>query len=181
MKEEVGFIGKIFGQKVEEAKKKPIKIGNKNHPLLASELRKGKGTWAYLITRDPKEKYVGKDVAIAVQTNRPIVCSVMEYLERNEISTHLILITTHENPKNVKELNDYDEKEWKVVIQDFMDVITKIQTEVGNVEFHFFFAAPASLTMAFGVIFGNFWNAHIYNWVKGENTYNKVLKLPLRL
>jgi len=181
MKEEVGFIGKIFGRKAGKVEKKAIKIGKENSPLYASELTKGKGTWAYLITREPKEKYVGKDVAIAVQTNRPIVRSVREYLEKTGVSTHLILITTHENPKNVKELDDYDEKEWGAVIQDFMDVITKIQTEVGNVEFHFFFAAPASLTMAFGVIFGNFWNAHIYNWVKGENTYNKVLKLPLRL
>lgn len=127
------------------------------------------------------EQYVGRNVAIAVQINRPIVRLVTEYLENKGINAHLILITNNKDLKSTKELDDYKENEWQAIVQDFRDIITKIQTEVGNAEFHFFFAAPAALTTALGVIFGNFWNAHIYNWVKGENTYSKVLKLPIRL
>lgn len=182
MTEEVGFIGKIFGRKTEqEAKKKTIKLGNQDNPLFASEFKRGKKTWAWLVKRDISEKYMGKNVAIALQINRPIVQLVSEYLENRKIKAHLILMTTHEELELTKELDDYNEDEWRAIVQDFRDLITRIQTRIGNAKFHFFFAAPAALTTALGIVFGNFWNARIYNWVKGKNTYRPILKLPIRL
>jgi hypothetical protein len=180
MAEEVGFLGKIFGPEVEEkAKKKTIKLENE-HPLYASEFKKGKRTWAYLITKD-KEEYKGKNVAIIVQIapERPILRSVTAYLENNKIKAHIILITNKEDPNSAKPLDDHDADEWHAIVQDLREVVTEIQTKMEAPEFHFFFTAPAALTMAFGVVFGNFWNAHVYNWVKRENTYAKVLKLPI--
>lgn len=178
---EVGFIGKVFGRKTEtEARKKTTRFGPRDAPMFASRFKQGKGSCAYLVTRDPDAKYSARDIAIAVQINQPVARFIMEYLKSKEINANLIVITNNEDVKSTKDLDDCNEKEWHAIVQDFKDIVTKIQTELGTTEFHFFFAAPAALTMALGVIFGNFLNARVYNWVKGESTYTEVLRLPIR-
>jgi hypothetical protein len=105
--------------------------------------------------------------------------TVVEYLKSKEINANLIIITNSEDIKSTKDLDDHDEEHWQTIVQDFKDIVVAIQAEVGNANFHFFLAAPATLTMALGVTFGNYLTAHIYNWTRGENTYTEVLKLPI--
>jgi hypothetical protein len=176
---EVGFLGKVWGRKTEkEAKNKTIPLGPKDSPIFASKFKQGKGSSSYLITKDPNEKNLSKDIAIAVQINQIITQTVVEYLKTKEINANLIIITNSEDIKSTKDLDDHDEEQWQAFVQDFKDIVTKIQAEVGNATFHLFFAAPATLTMALGVVFGKFLTVHIYNWTRGENSYTEVLKLP---
>jgi len=169
--------GKTLAELAKDAKE-VISLGTQAAPLIGILITKGKQTWTYLIGRREEKIEEKEDVAIAIQINRPIAQSVKEYLEREGINAHLVVVTNSQDGVSIKWLDNDKVYQWREVVSDFFEEVQRIQREWGAKTFHLFFATPNALAFTLGCTMSLLYNIRVYNWVAEELSYIRVLTLP---
>jgi hypothetical protein len=170
-----------FGKTLAELSKgvkEIISLGTEAAPLIGLLVSQGKQTWTYLIGRKEEKFEEKEDVAIVIQINRPIAQSVKEYLEREGIDAHLVVVTNSQDGMSIKYLDNDKTYQWRDVASDFFEEVQRIQQEWGAKTFHLFFSTPNALTFALGCKMSIHYNVRVYNWVAEELSYVRVMTLP---
>lgn len=146
---------------------------------LALEL--GKLALNKLIVRTPKPKevtpetrYSGKNIAITVSITRPIRSTVENFLYRKKIVAEIVEIEG-------KGRLSPSEEDWTEIINEFYQIILKIQSVAGAPTYHLFVSAPAALTFALGTVLGLNYDVHVYHWFEELNDYERVLVTSSRI
>jgi hypothetical protein len=169
--------GKTLAELSKDAKE-VISLGAEATPLVGLLVSKGKQTWTYLIGRREEKVEEKEDIAIAVQINRSIAQNVKEYLEREGIDAHLVVVTNSQDGVSIKYLDNDKVDEWREVVADFFEEVQRIQREWGAKTFHLFFATPNALAFTLGCKMSLHYNIRVYNWVAEELSYIRVMTLP---
>ena len=174
------ILGKTFREASSKYRRDLIDFKIPQFPLYGIEVYKGKGMWAYLLSRDATVRYEERSgVAIAVQISRLIIRSVVEFIERERINAHLVLFSNKKIPVGDPVYLDYSNPdEWRRIVQDFTKLLNKTQFEMGDRNYHIFLGAPAALTLCLGCTFDKYRRAFVYDWVPRTGTYSRVLTLP---
>lgn len=171
------MFGKTLAEVARDAKE-VISLGTEAAPLIGPLIGHGKQTWTYLIGRREEKVEEKDDVAIVIQINRPISQSVKEYLEREGINAHLVLVTNSQDGVSIKYLDNDKTYQWREVVSDFFEEVQRIQREWGAKTFHLFFATPNALAFTLGCKMSLHYNIRVYNWAAEELSYIRVLTLP---
>lgn len=181
------ILGKTFREASSEYRQKLIDFKIPRFPLYGLEVYKGEGMWAYLLSREVTKEYEERsDVAIAVQISRSIMRSVVEFIEREKVSAHVVLFSNKESPIGDPVYLDYrNPDEWRKVVRDFTKLLNRTQLEMGDRDYHVFLGIPAALALGLGCAFDKYKRAFIYDWVPKKydwvpkgGTYSRVLTLP---
>ncbi|MDK2886810.1 MAG: hypothetical protein PWP54_1383 [Thermosipho sp. (in: thermotogales)] len=99
--------------------------------------------------------------------------TVRKFLEKNSISTKIILIEPKENKGNL------DIKNWEEIVSELMS-ITQNNYNLENFHcenIHFFLSCPVAISFAFGMAFGDFAKGSIYHYDKENDSYLEVFRI----
>lgn len=169
--------GKTLAELAKNAKD-VISLGTEAAPLIGLLVSKGKQTWTYLVGHREEKVEEKEDIAIAVQINRPIAQSVKEYLEREGIDAHLVVVTNSQDGVSTRYLDNDKTLQWREMVSDFIEEVQRMQREWGAKTFHLFFATPNALAFALGCKMSLHYNIRVYNWSAEELSYIRVMTVP---